>query len=504
MTIDGPREIGGFKQLFLDSSLAAELEGVSLRTNTPDMPAEPVIKPDLPWEARQGARIGHCSSVIRANGTYRLWYDYTFGRHVKGDTGEKHRSMAYAESEDGLHFTKPMLDIVEMKGYGKSNILIAESRGGDVWIDPKAPPESRYRHQCKYAFIVPGAKLEFYASSDGIHWRRSHVVDVGECDTANIAFWDESCERYVLYTRKWVRGGAEDNRRFRQVRRFESDDLVSWEKEEVVWSADEVDLSRFTTYTGQPCVDYYGATVFRYPQAGDFYVMLTPAFWHWQRRIEAERWGHSGDPNDRNPESERLGPASMDVRLGFSRDGKLFFRSPDRVPFMRQGLEGRFDSRTVWPLPNPVVMGDELWIYYAGGNRDHDGYIDPAGPGEKSGIGRAVLRLDGFVSADASYEGGVLETPLLRFEGSRLHLNVDTSGGGCLEVEILDEAGRPVAGRSRAEAKTIWGNSVSMPVAWVQGGATNYDVGGIAGTPVRLRFYMKDTKLYSFQFSPCR
>ena len=59
----------------------------------------------------------------------------------------------------------------------------------------------------------------------------------------------------------------------------------------------------------------------------------------------------------------------------------------------------------VWAMPHPVRMGDEIWIYYSGANRDHDGLIDPEAEGHLSGIGRAVLRLDGFVSADAGYGG---------------------------------------------------------------------------------------------------
>lgn len=43
-------------------------------------------------------------------------------------------------------------------------------------------------------------------------------------------------------------------------------------------------------------------------------------------------------------------------------------------------------------------------------------------------ISRAIMRLDGFISADAPYEGGQLATPSIRFEGSGLELNLDTAG----------------------------------------------------------------------------
>ena len=111
-------------------------------------------------------------------------------------------------------------------------------------------------------------------------------------------------------------------------------------------------------------------------------------------------------------------------------------------------------------------MGDELWIYFAGKNTGQFSYTDPAASEPLSGIGRAVMRLDGFVSADAEYTGGEIVTPLIRFEGKTLELNLDTSGGGTVKVELLDENNKPIAGYSKDQATTLRGNSVRMPVTW--------------------------------------
>ena len=89
-----------------------------------------------------------------------------------------------------------------------------------------------------------GPKLCFYASPDGIRWRRTHLVEVGACDTQNVVFWDELYRSYVLYTREWVRFD-DPNLNHRKVRRLESSDLVEWKEEMVVWEADEVDLSLY-------------------------------------------------------------------------------------------------------------------------------------------------------------------------------------------------------------------------------------------------------------------
>src|SRR5262245_35097921 len=64
----------------------------------------------------------------------------------------------------------------------------------------------------------------------------------------------------------------------------------------------------------------------------------------------------------------------------------------------------------------------------------------------ETAISRAILRLDGFVSADAAYSGGWMTTRPIAFEGERLELNLDTSAGGMAQVEIRDFRGKPILG----------------------------------------------------------
>ncbi len=191
------------------------------------------------------------------------------------------------------------------------------------------------------------------------------------------------------------------------------------------------------------------------------------------------------------------GPSRFDVRLSVSRDGVHFRRCGGRRPFMSPGLEGSFSSRMIWSMPTPVRMGDELWIYYSGLNKDHDGLVDPAAGGYLSEIGRAVMRLDGFVSADAEYGGGEIVTPIIRFSGERLELNVDTGGGGSVLVELQDAYGRPISGFTESDASFLCGNSVRMPVSWGE----QQNVSSLSGRPIKIRFVMRDCKLYAFRFS---
>ena len=468
-------DVGSRKQLFIDDRFIETSHGVELTMNPPRRDGQVLLTTDQSEE--RGRHIGVYSSVLKEDGRVKIWYDLR--RYTPGAAYEYELLVGYAESPDGLRFTKPRLGLHEIDNSLENNVVMPNGVGGcSIWIDPRAPPEHRYKNQAK---VYPSHKFRMHSSPDGLQWKLFSKIDLprGGFDTQTIVCWDPNVSRYVMYTRYWVQPDPEPAW-FRTVRRLESDDLVHWDTQSIVMEADEVDRATHETPTEQPPVDYYGADVFRYTEAEDVYIMLSQAFWHWQQR-----------------DAKGLGPSKFDVRLAVSRDGKTFQRAGGRKPFMATGPEGSFDSRFVWAMPHPIRMDDSLWIYYVGTNRDHDRQIDPAAKGQHlTGISRAVLRLDGYISADADYEGGQITTPPIRFSGKRLELNVETSGGGMVSVEILDQNSRPISGYMRSAAIAVQGNSVRMPVRWQD----TEDVSSLAGHPVRLRFHMQDCKLYAFQF----
>ncbi len=476
-----PVDVGSRKQLFVDRYLIESSRGVTLTMHSPRRDGRMLITADQPWE--KGCQVQVYSSVVKDRGKIRVWYDLI--KRTGAGPYDHLRLVAYAESTDGVHFVKPKLGLHALEGSKQNNIVLPDKIGGcAVWIDTRAPAEHRYKTQAK---VYPTGQFHMHSSPDGLKWTlfaKPHP-GAGGHDTQSIVYWDPAVKRYALFTRFWAHR-SDRVRRYRTVRRLETDDLKTgkWINESIVMAPDARDRATHKTPGRQPPVDFYGACVFPYEEAPGMTIMLSQAHWHWKKRASGQG----------------LGPANFDVQLAVSRDGRQFRRMGNRRPFMANGRDGKFDSRYVWAMPNPIRMGDELWIYYAGNNRDHDGQIDPASPGGKqqSGIARAVLRLDGFVSAAAGLDGGVLTTPTVTFCGDRLELNVEASGGGSVEVELLDADGLPIPGYSRADARPINGNSVRMPVSWRKSG----DVSSLAGTPVRLRFHMRDCQLYAFQFRP--
>ena len=509
-----PIDIGSSKQLFVDDRFIATGNGVELVMNPPYQATEPVVTVDAPWEDPSDTSFGIYSSVLREDdGRIRLWY------HVRRAKEESELSLdqayvGYAESTDGIHFDKPELNLIDEGGSTVNNVVIPSKLGGSsVWIDPHAPPEERYKNQSKVYNPDVAMQFHMHSSPDGIHWkflRRIQFEQRGGWDTQSIIFWDPAIGRYVLYTRRWVakrHTTAQGNENFRTVRRLESDDLINWDNQKTVMSPDEVDLATYETGApldptapekpyGRVPMDYYGAAVFKYPDPHGVYVMLANANWYWFNREPVVTMVRDDLDVVRTETQQIYGPSRFDVRLSVSRDGVDFQRCGGRRPFLSPGPEGSFSSRMIWAMPHPVRMGDEIWIYYSGTNRDHDGLLDPAGKGHLSGIGRAILRLDGFVSADAGYGGGEIVTPIVRFEGERLELNLDTGGGGAVRVELQDADGRPVSGYTERDASYICGNSVRMPVRW----GKSWDVSSLSGKPIRIRFVMRDCKLYAFQF----
>ena len=170
-----------------------------------------------------------------------------------------------------------------------------------------------------------------------------------------------------------------------------------------------------------------------------------------------------------------------------------------------------FVTLTFAPVGTAIAMGDGSQAIDIGNRKQlflDDSLIEshhnvaftmnpPRRTGEiLSGVSRAVMRLDGFISVDAPYQGAELITKPLQFRGKRLQLNVDTGAGGSIRVELLDANGDPLEGFSGKEAPFLLGNSVRLPVTW----KSKTDLASLARKPIRIRFSMRDCKLYAFRF----
>lgn len=520
--------VGGVKQLFVDDSLIASTRGGVVRVmNSPTKLGHRVLQPDAPWEKALGTSFGLYNTVLReeydGRNVTRLWY---FNVREPNTTSRPYLQ-SYADSPDGISFTKPSLSQASLNGTAAegipNNVLGALSgdqqrEGVSVWNDPHEALGGRYVTQAK-VYSGPGAgTLAFSVSHDGLHWNASHEFQpgAGGCDTQSVVFFDDRRGEYALYTRQWKRPPStrDSYRTVRQLSaRSQNEHGLEWTAQQTTIAPDAFDNAthchdEFT----EPPVDYYGGIVYQYPEAGNgsYYFMLLPRLHHWTDTKSG--WT--------SPMSKPGGPATIDVGLAVSRDGINFTQVGGRMPFIPVGTIGGWESQMTWGLPSPVIMtggiperpSAEIWIYYAGTNINHDGVVDVASVtgAKQSGISIARLRLDGWVSMDAPLTAllpgqvgasEILTVPM-QFEGNTLELNADPSGQGSVYVEIQSRDGKPFKGFALADALPIITNGVNVAVRWQDDAKhPRSDVSSLAGIDVRLRFVMTGCKLFAFQFA---
>ncbi|WP_203329059.1 hypothetical protein [Candidatus Laterigemmans baculatus] len=433
-----PVAIGSRLELFVDDFLIAEQIGdVQQHLHQPTA-REVVLVTDEPWEGNTSAYY----TMFQDGDLYRMYYR---GSHAdeKTQRGTHPEVTCYAESRDGIHWTKPKLGLVEYEG-SKANNIILKGLGSHCFVafkdqNPEAPPEARYKG------ISRGPKgLYAFQSADGIRWsliQDSPVITKGAFDSQNLAFWDPHTKKYVDYHRAFI-GGV------RAIMTCTSDDFVNW--------TDPVPLE----YGDAPSQHLYTNAIRPYPRAPHIRVGFPTRFLP-----------------DQNA---RVEPIFMS-----SRDGVNFHRwneavIPPTAPKDRDGNRSNYMANALLSLPESdreyAVYGTEA--YYAGPD---------------SRLRRFTYRVDGFVSVRSGDAGGELRTKPLTFSGDTLALNFATHDGGTLRVHLETAAGEPIA-----SSEPLTGDAIAHTVPWPQG----TELGQHAGKPVRLRFEIKNADLYSLQFQP--
>ena len=177
---------------------------------------------------------------------------------------------------------------------------------------------------------------------------------------------------------------------------------------------------------------------------------------------------------------------TSDGVLMTSRGGNVYDRTFMEA-FITPGIGyENWTSRTNYPALNVVQTGpDEMSMYV------NQNYGQPT-----AHLRRYSLRLDGFASVHADYDGGEMITKPLTFAGKKLFLNFATSAAGGIRVELQDTTGKPLPGFALSDCQEVIGNELDRAVEW-EGG----DVGKFAGTPIRLRFVATDADIYALRFA---
>ena len=496
---DAPINIGSRLEPLVDNALIERFEGKAELLLHHPVARETAFVHDAPWE---GSGTGY-HSVFKDGDKYRMYYkawhlDVQPGDKGKAklNTGTHPLYTCYAESADGVHWTKPNLGIVEFKGSKDNNIVLASGEWQGVKIDaghialakdenPNAAPDAKYK-----GFVLGSPKgLIAFKSPDGIHWSPMHdkpVITDGAFDSQNLAFWDGARGEYRAYWRYFTGGVTTDKEwkptGHRAIRTATSKDFIHWENQ------------RDLVYTDSPSEQLYTNVVKPYPGAPHLLIGFPT------RYVERTAWSESIRAL---PEREhREMRASVTPRYGFavtegllmtSRDGNTFHRWNDA--FLRPGL-GRPGT---WNYGHQYIAWHivETKAALEGEPNEFSLYAGESyWTGTSSELRRYTIRKDGFVSVHAPMSGGEMITKPFIFSGKALLINFSTSAAGSVRAEFQDGEGKAIAGFGVDDCEETFGDSLQRAVYWKQGS----DVSSLAGKTVRLRLVLKDADVFSLRF----
>jgi len=429
-------EVGSRRELFVDRHLIDSMsDGVQLQVQQPE-PQQVVLVTGEPWEGNTCAYY----SIFQDGDIYRMYYR---GSHAIDMKSAHPEVTCYAESKDGIHWTKPKLGLHEWEG-SKENNIVWKGIGTHCFVafrdaNPDCSAAARYKAISRGRPL--GQKgLYVFQSPDGIHWslmKDEPVITQGYFDSQNLAFWDPVTKQYVDYHRTFTN-------KVRSILMCTSDDFVTW--------SEPVPL----TYPDAPNQHLYTNAIRPYPPAPHIRI---------------------GFPTRYMPKTQQVEPVFMS-----SRDGVTFHRFSDAVipqtaPEDRDGNRSNYMTNGLVELPGHP---NELSVYAT------EAYYT----GPDSRVRRFTYRKDGFVALHGT--GDVLTRPLV-FDGNVLSLNYRCAAGGAIGVQLCDAGGVPVPGFKCAP---LTGDDTDHRIHWLSGQAS----GKLAGKKIRLLLTLKNADVFAFQF----
>lgn len=461
-----PIDVG--RQLFVDDFL---IEHTTLRRefHYPEKYAgNPILQPETDLERN----IPGCSMAGPKSGG--MWWDSTEKVFKLWYEAGWLNTICYAESEDGLYWRRPNLDIRP-----GTNQVLPEGVQPDSWSVIKdywcRDPQQRY----KLFMREPGGGNDkgalCYVSPDGIHW--SKPVVSGPSGDRSTAFFNP-------FRRKWVYSLRilQEGRRLRYY--HEADDFLDG----AAWQADEP-----VFWTAADCLDKADPEIGDIPQLYNLDAVAYESIMLGFYQI------HLGPANQVCKEKGL--PKITELNFAYSRDGFHWSR-PDRTPAIRAERRDVWDRGYIQPLGNLcTVRGDKLWFYYIGfqgrtETTDNDTELPWNGMYDNGATGIAFLRRDGFASMNALNETSTLQTRTLIFKGHYLFVNLDAPQG-FLRAEILDVDNNPIAPFTLDNCCPASGDSTLLQIKW----KADDNLSILQNKPVKLRFELNNGKLYAFWIS---
>jgi len=442
--------------------------------------------------------------VVKTPDGYKMYYVAETQEKSPGPNGEEPRQNGYdvlvcvLDSKDGLNWTYPTLDNYYYFGLD-NNIVMKVGDNFFCYYDenPDCPPEERYKATVKGFYVDNKRGLYLFVSADGYHFNYKCVMThIGAFDTLNTLMWKDG--RYICYLRDYHKRRQENppatnmleknlqmppekdfanSDEIRGIQVIYSEDGVNWTDPKDINFDDGLD---FPLYTNQVEI---------YDRAPHLFVGFPVRYC--ERRMWTENYDQLGNYETRwaeyNGKSPREGLVLTDAIFMCSRDGEMWHRYNEAL------LNPGYEHDQNWVYGDCYLSyklldsgAEYYYIYESGEHHNTDSSIPLP-------IFRLKIRKDGFACQYAGGEERVLVTKPLIFDGNELHLNFETSAYGYIIIDVLDEDGNKL---SEGQSFEVFGDNIDRRVMFEDGSG----FAAFAGKPVRLRFRMRDAKLYSMKF----
>ncbi|MCF7847757.1 MAG: discoidin domain-containing protein [Kiritimatiellales bacterium] len=472
-------EVGAQSQLFVDNHLFQEAHNLIRRLNRPvKYENNPVLVADQPWEYKGNPEAA--PSVLKIDGEFKMWYiagNVIAFRQAGLAPISDSRLICYATSQDGIHWIKPNLGIVEFQG-SKENNIVLRPRGshigeGSVHYQPGDEyPYKLLTYEGTWPYdkdLIKARGFNFsvdqhghyaYQSKDGIRWELlSKDPAPSTADRGNMSY-DSKRNLYMQMGKGSYKG-------VRSREYAESPDLIQWGPKRYLlipqWLANPDNPD---SRVDPPGTHFYGHLIWNH---GSLYLGYLEIL---------------------NANTMR-----MHIQLMSSRDLVHWNRMSAPEPFLDQsGGNSDWETGGLFHMPGtaPVEVGEDLYIYYDASTFDHRYARDPQFPGT-GGIGLARLPIDRFVAIlpDDHHVPATWTTVPLRLRGEAIYVNANAKEG-LLRLELLDLDGNVLPGFSVDDCEgLVMADQVKHPIVWQSGKPLPEEV-------VRIRFILREAELYSF------
>jgi hypothetical protein len=506
-----------------------------------------VIPADKPWETN-GLQPLYVER--RPDGKFicfynAMWWDIDRAtvnapeNFAKDRPHQIYSALALATSDDGIHWTKPSLRLVEApagvdwkkhspfptpqgatldNNLGVPFVVCANlhlhgnvrelSRHYALRVSPEYVKSFHIAAQ-----EMPDAPGGFFAPDlpDFLNdpaWRSRLTATGSDFNPRrhSIHFWDDLHNEWVALEQgvwpNWLPS--------REIGRFASKDLMNWTSQAVLFpdAQDPHDL------------EHYEEPMVLVPWCAEGVVFGMLGWFHSDRSHP-----HGGPVLEPTKDAPHRWPwarkGTCELRITISRDGgKTWDRTSSREAWVPHGTEHDAPDRILaWGVP-PVYVGDEDWFYVYACNQDHLNTLNSpeqqpyfhSGPSIRH-VMLYTQKHNRYVSMRARNYPAILVSKPVRVDGNELELNVDANRGslqvGIASAEpVLTYDGKvpsdaphlrdqhSLPGFAFEDCLTVEANDIAHRVKFKENA-----IASLKGRDVVLLFRMVDSELYGFRFN---